>query len=342
MRYLTAQIGFEAIYPGEFMKMKSIALAASVTALCILSACQQMDDLQEMHDATANMNKTTSELNAKTGELIRLTTDVDDGADKKLIPMTTAIIMQSRQGGTATVRHDSITRMEAADDIIAKIGQAAIYMDSFEFQVWDDKSDSDGARDVFMTEAVDELFTIVSKYSVADHYQIYSVLDVLEQGMALSNQVGKMVNGAVYQDSDMPSWALEVRKFSDAFTYLLRLRHNFLPTMPLTDISNVNVGGFLGLASLYAKLEMPMFAWTPNFAPVNSAKMSFDLSKIKLANDLALKLKSWDIDPLTDGQLVKTYKHMKVSPLSPEDVLSGKETLVKSFYTEVQTFIDHE
>lgn len=114
-----------------------------------MSACGQIRNLDEMHDATADMRDQTREMNRQMKDM---------GSDTKAMGSTTkdmasqTLVLQrlsrgldektaelydlAKQGAALKAREDELNSLLAAQDPADKISRASKYFMSFEFQVW--------------------------------------------------------------------------------------------------------------------------------------------------------------------------------------------------------------
>jgi hypothetical protein len=110
--------------------------------LFLLCACAKVDD---MHDATMQMNKTTSELAATTADTKKLMGEIYDSG---------------RQGASLDLRNKLYDLVTHSPKIEEKATNAGLYFLAFEFELWSNLGvdQRGGQRDVLMKDAADEFF----------------------------------------------------------------------------------------------------------------------------------------------------------------------------------------
>lgn len=175
-------------------------LVVLVALAIYTSACSEQKKLNEMHDATLEMNKTTKEMADTTKALNQPTLDMKantvqlldktielHGTIKNLDRGTSDIIKKSdelksisnnisnisgelydaaRQGDSKASRRASLKSLLDAQTLPAKVAEAATYLASFEYQFWSGigQDSSIEKRNELMYEAVHEFFMSISDF----------------------------------------------------------------------------------------------------------------------------------------------------------------------------------
>ncbi|MGZ3775919.1 MAG: hypothetical protein ACXVCY_19100 [Pseudobdellovibrionaceae bacterium] len=162
--------------------MKKIVTSSSVVLL-LLSACSEQKKLDEMHDATLKMEKTTEQMNEntiqmkqntvqmkettvqmkeKTESLEKLTRDVKD--------MSEELYDALRQGNSLQLRREAYKSMLEAPTLFKKIAEAGEYFMSFEIQLWNQYGqDKDfQAREILKQQAAEEFFLVIEELAPRD------------------------------------------------------------------------------------------------------------------------------------------------------------------------------
>lgn len=121
-------------------KIPSLSLLLAL--LAVLPSCAKV---KEMHDATMQMNKTTSQLAVTSDDATKLMAELND---------------QGRQGAAVDIRNKSYLVMAGRTKFEEKAFAAGLYFQSFEFQLWNlhGKDLLPGRRDVLMRDAAYDFF----------------------------------------------------------------------------------------------------------------------------------------------------------------------------------------
>ena len=100
----------------------------SSLVLMSLTACSQLDKVDEMHDATVKMSNTTDEMKQNTSDLETKTEDLKDVTDE--------LYDSLRQGNALQARRDAYDSILKAPTLFKKTAEATKYFMAFEFQLW--------------------------------------------------------------------------------------------------------------------------------------------------------------------------------------------------------------
>ena len=167
--------------------MKTVKVNLAMSLMLMLVACQEKKQLTEMHDSTAQMNTTTSNMDKKMGEMSATTTEVGKeshemngkmsnvvGTADKTLTLMGELYDSSRQGQSLDLRRkiwDAVVSEKALD---AKIVGAGEYFLAFEFEVWSSMAQDtqENRRDQLAKDAVTELFNNLKLVSHWDENEI--------------------------------------------------------------------------------------------------------------------------------------------------------------------------
>lgn len=127
------------------MSPRFVLFASLTLTACLQLGCEMRDQLKDMHDNTAQMNKTTGTLADSTAQTVQMMGELYDA---------------SRQGTAMDLRkklYDSIVLEKALD---SKMINAAKYYMAFEFELWSGQGQDReiDRRHVLAKDAVEELF----------------------------------------------------------------------------------------------------------------------------------------------------------------------------------------
>lgn len=187
--------------------MKHFLKAIPALTLAVLFvACSEGKKLNDMHDATLEMNDTTKQL-AKTSDDMKATTqsvnDVSTQMNKKMDKMTTTtetmaavtervgqvtetvgqatqevkaatheLYDAARQGDSLALRRAAIKELISAHSAGMKVAQAGEYFMSLEFQLWNNQGQDavPGKREALTKDAVAEFFKILREFDSGSEF----------------------------------------------------------------------------------------------------------------------------------------------------------------------------
>lgn len=115
-------------------------LSLFLLSVLLLAACSKVND---MHDATMQMNKTTSELSATSGEMKKVMSEIYDSG---------------RQGAALDLRNKIFEQLLASPKLEDKGSYATYFFLAFEFQLWSNvgMDGNRGQRERLMEDAAEE------------------------------------------------------------------------------------------------------------------------------------------------------------------------------------------
>jgi hypothetical protein len=291
------------------------------------SGCGITKNMDEMHDATLAMNKTTNGV-ARTSESIEKLTD--------------ELYADLRQGNALTIRSERLRALELAPSQEAKISEAAKYFMAFEFQLWKSYGvDSDQRLTELQKCAVQEFFRDVSSYIPHDRdtslkpvpsnamrnlYAIAvtlhevnpntrdfveskgkkpdSMLDLIKR--ALEAKAG--VEAGKRDLAREPSWVSEVLAHEQDAVYLLQLRAAFLPVMVLGRIAAIDTGNEVKDATTL--VMMLTSAWDAKLEGQNLVQLATYAKWIRESLKTVAFLADHGYSAALDGKLVRLYQNM--------------------------------
>lgn len=143
--------------------MKKLIYPAAVIAstLLFLPACQQLQQLSDMQASTAQMNSTTAALNDKTSTVQTVLGYMED---------------LGRQGESLKLRNENFKNLMTDHKIDQKLLDADLFMNAFEFQLWEENSISNAnfkvERDLLARDSVNEFF---NRLQTVDHWDAKSI-----------------------------------------------------------------------------------------------------------------------------------------------------------------------
>ena len=113
--------------------MKKLIYPAAVIAstLLFLPACQQLQQLSDMQASTSQMNSTTAALSDKTSTVQSVLGYMED---------------LGRQGESLDLRNKLFTNLMNDQKVDQKLLDADLFMNAFEFQLWEENSISNANR----------------------------------------------------------------------------------------------------------------------------------------------------------------------------------------------------
>ena len=129
--------------------MKKLIYPAAVIAstLLFLPACQQLQQLSDMQASTSQMNSTTAALSDKTSTVQSVLGYMED---------------LGRQGESLDLRNKLFTNLMNDQKVDQKLLDADLFMNAFEFQLWEENSISNAnfkvERDLLARDSVNEFF----------------------------------------------------------------------------------------------------------------------------------------------------------------------------------------
>jgi hypothetical protein len=334
---------------GFIMRLNTGFIVLSAGAVLALSSCGKLND---MHDATVDVNKKTDHLSASTDHL----KDKTDEIEKATCKMYTSL----RQGNAKQSRDADMTAMRASKNINEKLELSAKYMQGFEYQLWTDSCAEVAPRDVVIDQAVTELLTTLEPYvkdrskvtatKQSDDYQtLYAIaatlhrvnelqdvylkgtnekalrpLDILLQGL----KYHQMSNRGELGDEVAPSWATIVGKYEKDAEFVLRIRANFMMAYGYAVADSDSFGdapstlekiGRIGMTKLFSS------KWKPNLDARDPTEIRERITvSLKLAQETRAGLISLGIDPMIDETVQKIWKDADFAGFDLAKMAKGK------------------
>lgn len=148
--------------------MKKTIISSSVLVF-LLAACAEQKKLDEMHDATLNMEKTTTKMNENTVQM-KSQTDSLAKLTRELKAMNDELYDALRQGNSLQLRREAYKALLAAPDMTKKISEAGKYFMSFEIQLWNEFGQDQALekRDLLKQQAAQEFFLEIEELAPKD------------------------------------------------------------------------------------------------------------------------------------------------------------------------------
>ncbi|MCM0606550.1 MAG: hypothetical protein KA715_10710 [Xanthomonadaceae bacterium] len=307
------------------MKSKVMSSSLLISAV-IVSGCGLIKNMDEMHDATMEMNDGTKAM----------------GKDVKATKETSmSMFMEMRKDSASKDRREVLNDLETTDEIEAKLSQAKTYVDSMEYQHWDPAIESLEKREDIMAEGMrqfyydisefikdrDQVSPIKTKNNMENLYAFSAALSHVSDSQkhmvggsetSLLSPLDIMISALTKQaqinvgtlKSDSLTFAeKEVVKKAEDTIYLIRLRHNFLMAYTYALTAQSSNGN---LPTTFQKLKVLMktklskkYQWTPNFASRNPEQINFATDVAQNSINAGSFLRSIGYDPLTNKTIEK-------------------------------------
>jgi hypothetical protein len=322
---------------------------ALASALATVSSCGLKQNLDEVHDKTLEVAKTTGEV--------------------KHVTCTT--YRSLRQGAPKESRDQDLQDIRNAKTIAGKLAEAAEYMQGFEYQVWSPECEGDLSRDEILEMSVRELLAKMQGY-VDDRsdvsaskiapsnemdtlyalagtlhyvnplqknllrgtsYEVLRPFDIIVRGLELDQRKNRGEAAGEY-----PIWAETVGKYQKDAIYLLRLRQNFMMAYAYALADSDEYGNKPGKYEEGKRLVGTGWlnkVWTPNLksrTPTEiDQRITFALNLVVETNEALVKL---GLDPMMDGTLAKFWENADFSSYDPaqlrKDPTPGSAQLAES------------
>ncbi len=159
--------------------MKKSWIFIALSPALLLSGCKMVQNLDDMHDSTLSMGKTTESMNEQMlatnqsiSEQVEISRRLEKGTQElahmteDLMKTSRAMYQDMRQGSSLTIRSERILEMERSTSLPAKIAEAGKYFMSFEFQLFKSFGADDVARiEDLKEQAIQEFFLLLSSYA---------------------------------------------------------------------------------------------------------------------------------------------------------------------------------
>lgn len=324
--------------------MKKTIISSSALML-LLAACSEQKKLDEMHDATLKMEKTTSQmsdntikLKQKTDSLEQLTSDLKD--------MNEELYDALRQGNALQLRREAYKEILAAPTMFKKISEAGKYFMSFEVQLWNELGQDKvlPKRDILKQQAAEEFFLEIEELAPRD-----GSVDPTAQGevsntninsdknrsasfnamAAAMHKVNRKQNLTLKSDPALKEVSMysimeealllprdqaqkegaarEVLAHEAKAIQLLQARYNIFQMIFLDAVSDIGAKSFID------KAKMVLSGWEFNSDSLNATKTEYLNSQVLVhalnAKNLLLKLGH---KPVLDENLGKILKNMNL------------------------------
>lgn len=325
----------------------TLALAA---ALLSASSCKMKQNLDDMHDATLEMGKTTKDMKS-----------ITEGMSK-----TTCVMYRSlRQGNAKLSRDQDFEDIRAANDVAVRLAEAAEYMQGYEYQVWSPTCIDETSRDVALEQSVRELLSKVQGfiknrsevgarktsedaqilYSLAAtlHYvnalqgdflkgsdhEVLRPFDILVKGIQLDQARNRGESAA----ENFPSWAEVVGKYEKDAEFLLRIRANFLMAYAFSIADSDSFGNAPGsVEKIWRVLSTKLFSkkWKPNLEARTATEIRERITTaMNYAYETREALVKLGIDPMTDKTILKVWKDADFSSFKLDEMDKSESSEIR-------------
>ncbi len=307
--------------------------------------CSMTKDMDEMHDATNQMNQKM---------------DTTNQGMATMTDQTNELYVDQRQGFSDQIRHQFLDALEKAPTFMAKISEAGQYFLAYEFQLYKHfGSDTPAKLDSLYDQAVEEFFRTFRRY-IDDKYAIdpSHASDRMEVGVgdastqASTNDQNRMLNAAALavmmyrvnlnlqndtrvlpsekismqdlieqgldlktqldsgaiKETDLKEWQREVLRHETDAYYALQLRTTFVPAIVLGDISDI------ADVNILTKGLRMLKSWDNDLSQLtNVEQIVTNTAYMKDANTQVAWLLAHRVDPRIDSTIMKIFKNMNVT-----------------------------
>ena len=328
------------------MQKRNFWRATSVAGLAVVmsSSCAMIKNLDDMHDGMVSMDDTTKRMKNSTADM----NEKMDATNEEIHKTNLYIAAQYsdlRQGSAATLRIESLRRMEESDSIEAKISNAALFYMALEFQLWKNfGKDTEESRIGLYDQAMAQYFRELPEYThnkstldpsstnddmesvdalaVAMHFANPNALMLDEKRNIKAMTVLKLIEDTLKERWDIwampfhvqrdkvPEYKREILKNQELAVYMLQVRHNFLAAMALAKISDLKAGGWKGF---WAKLDAYFTKWEGKLVRNNITQLDFANVWVTEAIRTRDKLVELGYEPKYNSKLKRIFGHMTFS-----------------------------
>lgn len=300
--------------------MKTTIILTSV--LIIATGCGKLEEMGK-NTETANLNST------------------------RIKELNEAVIPVSLQGATSATRRDTFDKIVQAEDLPAKITNAAMYFNGMEFQTWLGHKLDPRSRDGLITQGLRELFLRVSGIAPAvrdmerslspssggnERQVLFAVAATLhyvnvQQTMLTGTEdsIYDFIKEAILLNASLrctscgtfrvKAYHLEVLKNFNLAVYLLQLRLNLAVSASLNKVSDISKFSRLSNAGRAYGHEIPLlgrfFEWTPDTHLRTTYELAEAIDQLEGALEVEQFLITAGITPRMDGRLRQLVEGMK-------------------------------
>jgi hypothetical protein len=303
------------------------------------------EDTAKMRSETERMRKETSDMKNST-DAMRQATDAMREETHELKKTTSSTYYDLRQGDTVTIRAQRMESLATSESMSGKLNEAAHYFMAFEYQLWKNEGrDTKEVLEELKNSAVQEFFRDVRRFSAEMDWnsagkedQNSRCLSALSGAMHRTNpnldavfaaqntlapsmssllvdglQAGVKLKSGTITVKDLTASQKTVLQFEKEAVGLFRLRMNFLPSMFLAEVTDIDSKKAFGAEALMAKARMALAPWSVDFAGLQINKVQISVYDLWLqealkAKNVLLQLKE---TPKMDGNLLKVLKNLK-------------------------------
>lgn len=148
--------------------MKKTVVTSSLL-LVLVVGCSEQEKLNDMHDSTVNMEKTTRDMSANTVKMKDQTESLEK-LTRNVKVITDELYDALRQGNSLQLRREAYESLLKAPTFFKKLSEAAKYFMSFELQLWNElgQDATPEKREILKQQAAQEFFLEVEELALRD------------------------------------------------------------------------------------------------------------------------------------------------------------------------------
>lgn len=328
-----------------------------------LTACSQMDKVDEMHDATVKMSNTTDEMKQNTSDL--------ENKTEQLKEITDDLYDSLRQGNALQARRDAYDAILKAPTLFKKTAEATKYFMSFEFQLWNNiGQDKDlDKRDILAQQATLEFFmeieeladrdgsvhplvapdmsSVNSRNNLRASFNAMAIsMDKINRKQTRELERAKNVNvmsmyslmqEALLTPRDVPQkgYIREVLAHEDKAIQLLQGRYNMFQMMFVDSVTKI------GAKNIAAQAKMVLTGWDLNMDSLSATQLEYmrteALQNALEAKNFLIKLgKVPTLNPFLKRLMTKMRVHVSPVKKGQMTAMQAQQQQLLSLIKELQ------
>jgi hypothetical protein len=337
----------------------------SLVFLLAIAALPSCSKVQEMHNATMEMNSTTSDLADVSSQMNKMMAEVYDSG---------------RQGASLDLRNKLFDIAVNAPKIEEKATNAGLYFLAFEFQLWSNlgQDNREGERERLMKDAVEEFFChmlSITHWTEVDPFAgknplafgeaeneraIFNAfaltleknnrkqditttdngIDALSMRNLIENALlaDQKIKAGEARITDFPAYVDIVRQHEELAVRLLKARYQMLGLAVLTQLTPIARNNWEGF-----KYKIWGKSWNIDLKKVNSSALRLAAFRLKEANRARDFLASIGEKVELDSSIAAIYANAKVTnapALKAEgEVSSESDALKGEFAAELANYL---
>lgn len=316
-------------------------VALPLAIACALSACSKVED---MHDATMNMNGKTTQL---------------AGTSERMHDVMTEVFDSGRQGAALDLRNKNFELLLDSKKLEDKGLYAGLYFMSFEFQLWTKLGvdGTKGEREVLMRDAADEFIRRLVGISHWDGVDPFAGKNPLAFGAAeneravfnalaasvdrnnrkqtavtaregleeismlkmieTSLRAGKEIKEGRARLDDYPEYVDSILAREELARRLIEARYQALGLMVLGQLTPITKNITEGI-----KFKILGLPWTLNFANLNQSQLRVATYRLKEAARAKALLAELGVDVQLDVNILNIFRNATV--VGVDDLARGR------------------